>query len=464
MPNSALLNLPRADQTTLLGYYQHLCSDQDNPCLLREHTEDGLIANRQRNFYQRDFARILYSSSFRRLQGKMQILGIEFESFFRNRLTHSLEVLQIAKGIACLLQVFFEGIADTEIYGCDMFVLEAAAIAHDIGHPAFGHSGERILNDLSGDIGFEGNAQNFRILRTLERKFPTTKGLNLTYRTLLSILKYNVQHSRTKKKFLYPDDFDFFQRIVNDYDFRHRTLDVQILDLADEIAYAAHDLEDALSMGYFNIDELVFEFSRLEKCRGCEVLLDGIVSQARDLAKQCNITKSAEEYSHVFKKELTSCLINELINDITLMPVEEASKEKSGTTNDYELGFFTYSDLVEGLKTLTFKCVNQKKNVRVYEKRGEIIIRGLFNLFMDDKDINKDYILLPPEYRPESNAEKNKVVRNVLDYIAGMMDSYAITLYEQYFGRRFCDITFECSKNSIAGNAVDSSLPRPPVA
>lgn len=131
--------------------------------------EYGLKGYDTRNPYQRDYARILYSAAFRRLQGKMQILGIETSAFFRNRLTHSLEVAQIAKGIRWQL--------DKDCYGkdttlSDMFLLDAAALAHDIGHPAFGHKGERVLNDLlsPNDMHFEGNAQNFRVLRSLEKK------------------------------------------------------------------------------------------------------------------------------------------------------------------------------------------------------------------------------------------------------------------------------------------------------
>ena len=122
--------------------------------------EYGLKGYDTRNPCQRDYARILYSAAFRRLQGKMQILGIETSAFFRNRLTHSLEVAQIAKGIRWQL--------DRDCYGkdttlSDMFLLDAAALAHDIGHPAFGHKGERVLNDLlsPSDMHFEGNAQNF---------------------------------------------------------------------------------------------------------------------------------------------------------------------------------------------------------------------------------------------------------------------------------------------------------------
>lgn len=126
--------------------------------------------------FQRDYTRILYSSAFRRLQGKMQLFAIQSDQFIRNRLTHSLEVAQIARSIA------------TEIgYTNDIYVVEACALAHDIGNPPFGHAGERHLNKICNDNdigGFEGNAQTFRILTTVEQKRSEFQGLNLTYRTL----------------------------------------------------------------------------------------------------------------------------------------------------------------------------------------------------------------------------------------------------------------------------------------
>lgn len=175
---------------------------------LREYLE---VENR--NSYQRDYARIMYSPSFRRLQGKMQILGVDNTAFFRNRLTHSMEVSQIATSILLLLYNHINGGKSIPIM--DYLVLEAAALAHDIGHPAFGHSGERVLSALGSKYGlrFEGNAHNFRVLRTIEKKLPTKKGLNLTYRTLLAINKYIIDEDQPDskgnlaEKFMFKDDY-----------------------------------------------------------------------------------------------------------------------------------------------------------------------------------------------------------------------------------------------------------------
>ncbi|EOU9926449.1 dGTP triphosphohydrolase, partial [Escherichia coli] len=161
----------------------------------REHpSPDG--ETRSRDNYQRDYARILYSSSFRRLQGKMQLFEIDPEKFNRNRLTHSLEVAQIARSIASDLKLV------------NPVVVELAALAHDIGNPPFGHSGEKLLNELSEEIGgYEGNAQALRILRKLEKKFSYCNGLNLTHRSLLSVVKYPAPRTATTAgKFIYDDD------------------------------------------------------------------------------------------------------------------------------------------------------------------------------------------------------------------------------------------------------------------
>ena len=430
--------------------YYEITNKDGNGVYLGKREHDETANSRSRNDFQRDYTRILYSSSFRRLQGKMQILGVEFDQFFRNRLTHSLEVSQIARSIA---EKIGKTVSDNA-YVKDIYVVEAAALAHDIGHPAFGHSGEYVLNELSGEQGFEANAQNFRVLRQLERKSPNYTGLNLTKRTLFALLKYNIQIGSSKPpKFLYPEDHEFFRSILDEGQgkIKHRTLDVQILDLADEVAYAVHDLEDALSMKYFNIDELEHEFKLIQcECgcaeadesndNSCSEFLEKVVNEAKKHASATR--KSSEEYTHLFKKELTSILINELINDIGVISVTEENRNKTGTTRDCELGFKTYGNLVGGLKTLTFKCVNRSDNVLLYEKRGEIIIKELFALFTDT-EYNKDYYLLPPEYRPKSK-ESDELKRNVIDYIAGMMDSFAISQYEHYFGRGFSDICYKC--------------------
>ena len=389
-----------------------------------------------RDDFQRDYARILYSSFFRRLQGKMQILGVESTAFFRNRLTHSLEVSQIACSIA---NVINKSLNNQIIYdNSDMYLLQAAALAHDIGHPAFGHKGERVLDALAKRflLRFEGNAQNFRVLRLLEKKGPDFKGLNLTYRTLLAINKYIIEEDLHTKKFMYREDFEFLGNIRNQNGLKNiRTLDVQIIDLADEIAYAVHDLEDALSLRYFNIDELLYKLN-IDDPQIYNIFNEDFVSKAREYAIKSESYKTIQEYSQVFRKRMTSLLTHEFIKDITLSEISEEDAKKHGTKEgNCELSLGKYNNLSEKLRTLIFECVTRDSDVALYERRGEIVLQSLYALY-SDKSVNKNGMLFPPDYRPDKDDDKI-CARNTIDYLAGMMDTFAISEYEKYFGVKF---------------------------
>ena len=358
-----------------------------------------------RDDVMRDYARVLYSSSFRRLQGKMQLLGIDANKFNRNRLTHSLEVAQIARSIASYL-----GLEKT-------VVSETAALAHDIGNPPFGHYGEIILNKLNqGNGGYEGNAQAFRILRTLEKKHHSYSGLNLTVRTMMGITKYFNSREENPEKFLYDDDFSFLseQLQIKNVDVK-KSIDAEIMDLADEIAYAAHDLEDALSSRMITLDEILYEFKIDDKYSPAFDSFSKIVKKVQNEAMQSYILETSEEYSMIIKKEITSVIVNTLCKDIGLV---------NGV-----LGYKTHILLAEGLKKLLFKAILRKKDIQLYEKRGELVIKGLFEVYSDE-NFNKKNILLPPEIR-KIEAPKSRLVT---DYISGMMDNYAIQEYERYFG------------------------------
>lgn len=390
----------------------------------------------ERNPFQRDCARILYSSSFRRLQGKMQILGVQSDAFYRNRLTHSLEVSQIARAIATKIGVQIgSGAYSSEN---DLYVIEAAALAHDIGHPAFGHSGERVLDGLakSHSFRFEGNAQNLRILRYLEKKLPDANGLNLTNRALLAINKYHIREEG--KKFLYAEDFDYLEMVREENDLQsERTLDVQIIDLADEIAYAVHDLEDALAQGFFNVDELLYLLKE-KNITGVEPDFVDIVTKARGVAQKISCKKNIQEYSQIFRKELASVLTDRFINDVGVVEISEDANEEHGTSEKHELGFLHYGKLVSGLKNITWECLNRCDYITMYEHKGKVVVEDLFEMFTD-KTYNANWNLLPPDYRPDNDEE---IYRCVVDYIAGMMDTFAFSVYEKHFGKNYDEITY----------------------
>ena len=373
-------------------------------------------SNRSRDEYSRDYARILYSSSFRRLQGKMQMLAVDQNHFFRNRLTHSNEVAQIARGIA------------TDMKLGNTFVVEACSLAHDLGNPPFGHYGEEVLSELVKDIGgFEGNAQTLRILRTLEKKHYEYRGLNLTLRTLLGVIKYFRKFDKGKnKKFIYDDDYavikqELYNRGLADHT---KTIDMQIMDLSDEIAYAAHDLEDCLSLNLFTIDDLLYEFKIHKNYSVSYTQLEDIVNQCKDFAAKGRHFSSSEEYSFLFRKELTSKIVNTLINDIAYSSISGRLELKNHET------------LSKGLKKLVFQLVLRKPFVQIYEKKGELVLRGLYTVYSDEQ-FNKDLRLLPPEYRLFKTEDERR--RNIIDFISGMMDHFSTLEYEKYYGKGSLD-------------------------
>ena len=227
----------------------------------------------EREPFERDRARVVHAASSRRLAAKTQVLGPQSDDFVRNRLTHSLEVAQVARDLARAL-------------GCHPDVVETAALAHDLGHPPFGHNGERVLAELAEPCGgFEGNAQTLRLLTRLEAKTFTpdgvSAGLNLTRATLDACTKYPWTRERAEPpagthadgsprlvvKFgVYDDDRPVFDWLRAGRDDRRQCFEAQVMDLADDIAYSVHDVEDGVVARRVDLsridDDAVFETTR----------------------------------------------------------------------------------------------------------------------------------------------------------------------------------------------------------
>ena len=409
--------------------------------------------NDNRSPWQVDRSRIIHAAAFRRLQAKTQIMGIGLNDFYRTRLTHSLEVSQIGTGILRHLKTQHIDFSHFPSTG----LLETLCLAHDIGHPPFGHGGEIALNYMMRDHGgFEGNAQTLRIVAKLE-PYSNGYGMNLTRRTLLGFIKYpafinelwhtipDTHNSRAfikaddwrPAKGLYQDDAHIFDWIVEPLSQNDRTLlnthatidkhraktlykslDSAIMEHADDIAYAVHDLEDAIATHVLTLDD--WQTHALPHLQALN--FDWLNSLLETLTSRLFSKNDFE------RKDAIGELVNTFIIHIHLDIQHEAFecpilKYTAKLHPEYE-------NVLHILKHFVFQRLIRDPEMQQIEFKGQNLLIELFTAFASDP-----LRLLPETTQAQYiEAQKhNQGMRIICDYLSGMSDEYAYKTYQRLF-------------------------------
>jgi len=336
-----------------------------------------------RTVFQRDRDRVIHSSAFRRLQYKTQVFVNHEGDYYRTRITHTLEVAQIARSIARSL-------------GLNQDLTEAIALAHDLGHTPFGHSGEKVLNEImKEDGGFEHNAQSYRIVTHLEDKYTSFKGLNLSYEVLEGVDKHRTRYDR-------PGG-----------DGEQYTLEAQIVDLSDEIAYSSHDIDDGLTSG-------LLSFDGLSEVALWKRNLDKVKQNFPGLNRE---KMKYQAVRQVIDEQVTDLLIEttarvEKFGVKTVEDVRRCPEELAAMSNGFRTEFLE-------MKRYLFQNMYRHSRVTRMESKSSKVIQGLFGLYESNPDI------LPTTTREKVKNRQEPVRRIICDYIAGMTDRFAIEEYEK---------------------------------
>ena len=355
----------------------------------RMHTEP--LSN-LRSSYQRDRDRVIHSTAFRRLKHKTQVFVNTTGDHYRTRITHSLEVAQIARTLA-------------KFFNLNEDLCETLSLSHDLGHTPFGHAGEDALNNCMKYYGgFDHNIQTLRIVTLLENKYYNFKGLNLSIETIDGLVKHNGK-VLNQDKFISILGKNFFKKKINYLS--SPSLEAQLASIADDIAYNSHDLEDGLRAKLYTIEDL----------KNIPIL-SKIIIQHKRFIKQ--------KGSALVLRQIIRGIINEMVNDIILNTKKNIKNQKINSINDiYKsknllVSFSKEMQLFDSsIKSFLKERMYFSKNVLKKTNNGKKIIKILFS------KIKKK----PLKFIKKSLYEKNNVERNICDFIAGMTDRYAINLY-----------------------------------
>lgn len=406
----------------------------------------------KRNEYSRDRARIIHSAFFRRLQGKTQVLGLGESDFYRTRLTHSLEVGQIGSGISEFLKSRYE--SDSEIINLipEQNLIESIGLAHDIGHPPFGHGGEVALNySMRDHDGFEGNAQTLRICTKLG-EYSDEEGLNLTRRTLLGLIKYPSYHNEVVNRESYKTgvgiNLDSYHppKCIFDCDSRnvdwvlqpftndkakfmshvdkgvnkhrkpkYKSFDSSIMELADDIAYGIHDLEDSIALRL--VTESQWKNEIVEKIK--DPLKNHPLANKID-----GLTGFLFSGKNKTRKKAISYLVNYFITSVEVNKLNAFSHDLL----DYQAEISAISrDELDVFQKFVQANVIFTPEVQTLEYKGQQMVVKLFEVIASNPSR-----LLPKKYYSQYKAEGDNL-RVICDYLAGTTDDYATRLYHKIF-------------------------------
>jgi dGTPase len=350
-----------------------------------------------RTCFQRDRDRVLYSKYFKDLQYKTQVFRISEGDFYRTRLTHTLEVAQHARTLGRALRLNED-------------LCEAISLAHDLGHTPFGHIGEETLAEiLKNDGGFEHNLQSLRIVDELEKRYDRYDGLNLCYETREGIARHTSTYDNPKV----PEEFSRFPR---------PSLEAQVVNIADPLAYCAHDLEDALNAGYIQFDEveeyenpLVQEILRL-----CIEIYPGFSTGDKVIRARLMVRKLIE-FTNVM-------VIEETLQNIKKTRIGSVAEARRIRQDIVSAPAKEWKDFKE-LTNFLFAKVYRSPQVCIMNEKGKMIIRRMFGHLADKPE------MLPRSFleRYEKAAGETAKKRIIADYISGMTDRYAMDLYQMMF-------------------------------
>ena len=380
-----------------------------------EHSRGRLFAeppSKTRSPFRRDCDRVIHSTAFRRLKHKTQVFVFHEGDHYRTRLTHSLEVAQIARALARQL-------------GLDEDLTEALALAHDLGHPPFGHAGERALDAcMQAHGGFDHNAQTLRVVTSLEHRYPEFDGLNLTWETLEGIVKHNgplVERSGAAvgryRDHGIPSGISDYTRTYDLELWSFASLEAQVAAIADDIAYDAHDIDDGLRAGLFTVDDLKI----------MPLTADIIADIARHYPDLDDDRRGAE-----LVRDLISYLIGAVVSESRsrLQAAKPNSVDDVRNHGEVLIAFSPGAAQAEA-EIKSFLKQRMYRHPRVMHVMGDAE-QILFDLFARYQKVPGD---LPPEWLPpgaEAETETERA-RRIGNFIAGMTDRFALTEHQRLF-------------------------------